>query len=290
MTTISSAARRLLAAVVAALVVCAPALRAQERALLDLLVIAPHPDDEIIGCAGVMLQALAERKHVGVVILTNGDAHVALTAVVAKKDKEQLVPEDFMRAGALRQGHSIAATVRIGLPREELVFLGYPDSGLEKIFTLSGSAEFEQAFTQKRETYGLAAPDYRTAKHGKPAPYLKASVVNDLAEIIRERRPMEIYVTDPADKHPDHRTASSFVREALLASKHHAGLFTYIVHGDPPPEPSDRRVVLTTEQQKIKRAAIEDHQKGTSPIHDQLAVTYAKPEEVFWRAKIPAAK
>ena len=189
----------------------------------------------------------------------------------------------------LRQGHSIAATKRIGLPREELVFLGYPDSGLEKIFALNSSAVFEQSFTHKRETYGLTAPDYHTAKQSIPAPYLKASVVNDLAEIIRERRPREIYVTHPADTHPDHRTAFSFVREALAASKRRAALFTYIVHGDPPPELPARRLSLTPEQQKTKRAAIEDHQKGTSPIHDALADTYAKPEEIFWKAEVEAA-
>ena len=97
-----------------------------------VLVIAPHPDDEVIGCAGVILRALEAKKRVTVVLLTNGDGHVALTAVVARKEREQLTPEDFMKAGALRQGHSIAAMKRLGVPREDLIFLGYPDGGLEK--------------------------------------------------------------------------------------------------------------------------------------------------------------
>ena len=40
---------------------------------LDALVIAPHPDDEVIGCAGVIQRTLAAKKRVTVVILTNGD-------------------------------------------------------------------------------------------------------------------------------------------------------------------------------------------------------------------------
>src|SRR5262245_43425532 len=51
---------------------------------LDLLVIAPHPDDEAIGCTAVMLQALERKQRVGVVVVTNGDAFAGVT-IVAKK-------------------------------------------------------------------------------------------------------------------------------------------------------------------------------------------------------------
>ncbi|MBL9133576.1 MAG: PIG-L family deacetylase, partial [Verrucomicrobiaceae bacterium] len=42
-------------------------------AAADVIVIAPHPDDEVIGCAGVILRTLEAKKRVTVVILTNGD-------------------------------------------------------------------------------------------------------------------------------------------------------------------------------------------------------------------------
>src|SRR5688572_25958590 len=38
-----------------------------EAAALDVLIVAPHPDDETIGCAGVTLQALARGERVGIV-------------------------------------------------------------------------------------------------------------------------------------------------------------------------------------------------------------------------------
>lgn len=39
-----------------------------------LLIIAPHPDDEVLGCGGLIQQALAHGSRVDVVILTNGEA------------------------------------------------------------------------------------------------------------------------------------------------------------------------------------------------------------------------
>ena len=260
-------------------------LPAQE-APLDVLVIAPHPDDEVIGCTGVMLQALEQHKHVGVVVITSGDGYPALAAAAAKKDRDQLTAADFISAGALRQQHSVWALARLGLPKDALIFFGYPDSGLEKIYAMDGSTPFRQMFTQKSATYGVTAPDYHSTVHGQPAPYLKANLVGNIAEIIRNRQPKEIYVTHEADTHGDHRTAFRFVRDAILSAGYHGDFFTYVVHGAPPAAAPDRRVTLTPAQFETKRAAILDHQQGTSPIHDHLADEYAKPEELFWRVRL----
>jgi LmbE family N-acetylglucosaminyl deacetylase len=45
------------------------------RGQVDVLVFAPHPDDEVIGAAGVLQQALAAGKSVRIVFATNGDAY-----------------------------------------------------------------------------------------------------------------------------------------------------------------------------------------------------------------------
>lgn len=253
---------------------------------LDVLVIAPHPDDEVIGCAGIMLQALQQNKRVAVVVITSGDGYPALAAVVAKKNREQLAADDFLRAGALRQQHSVRAMARIGVPKGELMFLGYPDSGLEKIYTLDGSEPFRQMFTNKNATYGVTVPDYHSSVHGRPAPYLKANVVGDIAQIIRDRQPKEIYVTHEADTHGDHRAAFWFVRDAARSANYQGDFFTYVVHGAPPSHPPSRRVTLTPAEVETKRAALQDHQAGTSPIHDKLADEYTKPQELFWQIPV----
>src|SRR5689334_15063764 len=62
----------------------------------DLIVVfAPHPDDEVIGCAGIMTQALASGTRVKVVALTSGDGFPAAAAGVAHKPLSQLGPDDF---------------------------------------------------------------------------------------------------------------------------------------------------------------------------------------------------
>lgn len=262
------------------------------RAPLEVLIFAPHPDDEVIGCAAVVLRAHARQQRAGVVLLTNGDGFPAIAAVVARKDRDALAPEDFLRVGALRQQHSLNAAARLGLNRDEVIFLGYPDSGLETIYQQTDSIPFEQKFTKKHETYGATVRDYHSIVHGQPAPYLKASVIDDIAEIIRDRQPKEIYVTNEADVHSDHRAAPWFVRDAARAANYRGPIFTYVVHGKPLPLPPDRNLTLTKEETETKHAALEDHQAGTSPIHDQLADEYTKPEETFWliRAEAPAPK
>jgi LmbE family N-acetylglucosaminyl deacetylase len=261
----------------------------QPRRLLEALVFAPHPDDEVIGCAAVILRAHQRRERVGVVLLTNGDGYPAIAAVIARKKIEALAPQDFLELAAVRQRHSLTATARLGMNRDEVIFLGYPDSGLQAIYESMERTPFTQMFTKKAETYGVAQGDYHAREHGRPAPYLKANVIGDLAEIIRTSQPKEIYVTNEADTHRDHRAAFWFVRDAARAAAYGGSILTYVAHGKGPAEPPDRRLVLTREEIETKRTALLDHQAGTSPIHDQLANEYTKPEELFWIYKTGAA-
>ena len=252
----------------------------------NVLVIAPHPDDEVIGCAGVILRALAAKKHVTVVILTHGDGYAALAAVVAKKERGQLTPEDCIRAGALRQNHAVNAMKRLSLPREDLIFLGYPDGGLEKMWQMDGSTAYRQMLTQKSETYGLVERDYHSLTHAQPAPYVKASVVADLVEILRARQPHEVFVSHESDTHADHHAAFWYAREALRAVNFEGRFFSFVVHGNPLPRETDFRLKLTPQAYETKKAALIDHTQGTSPIHDSLVQTYLKPEELFWQFPI----
>lgn len=262
-----------------------PAHGGTEPGPLDVLVVAPHPDDEALGCAGVILQAVEKNQRVGVVLLTNGDGFPKAAAVVTKKDQSRLEPTDFLKLAGIRQQHSAGALGRIGVRAEDLMALGYPDSGLQKLYETKDETPYRQPFTGKSETYGVALRDYHTLTHGRPAPYNRASVLADLEEIIRVRKPKEIYVTNQADTHPDHRATFWFVRDAAKSTGYRGRLFTFIVHGKPLSDPA-HRVVLTKAQQDRKRALIEEYQTRLSPIHDELAKKYTQAEELFWPIRI----
>jgi len=80
-----------------------------------ILVVAPHPDDDVITSAGVIRRA-AGFEQVKVLYMTNGD-------------------ENGTADGYLRQGEAVAAQIGyLGMVEDDLIFLGYPDGYLQRIF------------------------------------------------------------------------------------------------------------------------------------------------------------
>ena len=257
-----------------------------QPAPLDILIVAPHSDDEAIGCTAVILRAIEAGKRVGIVVVTNGDGFPKAAAAITKKPQDQLVPADFIKLTGIRQQHTLTAMTQIGVKAAELIFLGYPDAGLGGVYAAEGSVPFRQQFTQKNETYGVVIPDYHSQVHGHPAPYARVSVVGDMTEIIKARQPKEIYVTNEVDGHGEHRVSFWVVRDAVQAAGWHGTIFTYLVHGHTLPKGPVVRLSLTAEELEKKRATIEEYAKHMSPIHDRLAEKFTKPEEVFWPIRI----
>ena len=251
----------------------------EQTSPLDVLVVAPHPDDEVLGCAGVIMNAIAQEKRVGVVILTNGDGYPRAASVLLKKPREELTPEDFVKLASIRQRQSLAGISRLGLAKDSLAFLGYPDSMLGEIYRSQQRGPFRQKFTTKDHTYSTVGTDYHTTLFGQPAPYTKAAIIDDLAHIIRRRRPKEIYVTHEVDKHLDHKAAWWFACDAADQVGFSGNLYAYVVHGRDEPELPLHRVELTPETVEKKKAAIREHQIPT--VHDSL-ILHARQEELFW--------
>src|SRR5262245_21750286 len=75
----------------------------------SIVVFAPHPDDEVIGCAGIIQQALARGARVKVVAITSGDGFPAAAAGVTSKAVDQVRAEDFLALSRLRQTESRTA-------------------------------------------------------------------------------------------------------------------------------------------------------------------------------------
>ena len=86
----------------------------------NTVIIAPHPDDEVIGCAG-LIQALVEHgtpPHV--IILTGGEgSHRGCCDISA---------EDIIKA---RRQLTLKAAEILGLPQSHIHCLHYPDGGID---------------------------------------------------------------------------------------------------------------------------------------------------------------
>jgi LmbE family N-acetylglucosaminyl deacetylase len=82
-----------------------------------LLVIAPHPDDETLGCGGMIAMACDAGRPVFVLVLTDG---------AASHPKSKIYPAPRLKR--LREAESREAARNLGLPAANLSFLGLKDA------------------------------------------------------------------------------------------------------------------------------------------------------------------
>ena len=75
-----------------------------ETSFAQVMVIAPHPDDEALFASGIIHSAVLAGKNVKVVILTNGDC-------------------DSHDIGPTRQQETVTAMTRLGLSANDVIFL-----------------------------------------------------------------------------------------------------------------------------------------------------------------------
>ena len=234
-----------------------------------ILVIAPHPDDETLSAAGVIARSVRQGIPVRVVAITSGDGFSKAASALTGKNPPGA--GDFLLLGEARQKEASEAAKVLGLPEKDLIFLGYPDNALEKLWDSNWESEnvFRGAAT------GVAGVPYPGAL--KPgAPYCGQSLADSLAEIFRDFRPSAVYYPHAGDEHPDHWATNAFVQYVLAATDCQAQGFTYLVHCSYWPEPplaqpdkplkpplgmtgEDARwfdVPLTAEEIELKRRAL----------------------------------
>jgi len=199
-----------------------PPITARDR----VVIVAPHPDDEVLGASGAIQQALAAGADVRVVYLTNGDHNQI--AFKLYRGRVHLTARQYIAFGELRQREAIAATSLLGLPADHLTFLGYPDWGTLRIWRdyWNPVRPFRSDATQR------AGVPYENAFR-QYSPYTAANIAADLTDVLRRLEPTRVFVTHPADSNPDHRAAASFTRLAVLqlaAEGKAPAVYFYLVH------------------------------------------------------------
>jgi LmbE family N-acetylglucosaminyl deacetylase len=90
-----------------------------------VVVFAPHPDDETLGCGGTIAKKLAEGYEVIIVVMTDGRFLLLKSLGIDDDPSPEQVKE-------IRRGEVLRATKILGVPEENVIFLDFVDGTLEE--------------------------------------------------------------------------------------------------------------------------------------------------------------
>src|SRR5947209_2660902 len=155
----------------------------------------------------------------------NRDSHE--WSFLAYRTRPVIRPRAVLAMGTMRRQEALAATAALGVPARDVSFLGYPDHGTLAIWRDHWGARPPD---RGRLTRATAVP-YATA-YRPGAPFKGEEILADLEAILRDFRPTRIFVSHPADRHPDHAALYLFTRVALwdLQGQVAATVHPFLVH------------------------------------------------------------
>ncbi len=171
----------------------------------SIMVLVPHQDDEILMAAGVLYKAAEAGLPATVVMATNGDCGC----------------EDWSK-GRTRLRETISGCKLLGIKEEQLVFLGYADTGMPRedsfVTHLFEEKDCSKVYPSSCSavTYSLEEkPEFHMEMQGSHAPYAREMFKSDLRQVIEKYRPCNIFTTSEFDSHGDHSGLCRFVYEVL---------------------------------------------------------------------------
>jgi len=269
---------------------CSPTLTPDDR----ILVFAPHPDDESLGCGGIIQQAVAMKLPVRIVWLTYGDNNE--WAFMLYRKRLVLIPEAVRQMGEVRHQEALSAANILGVDPHQLVFLGYPDFGTLTIWYRhwADRPPFESMLTKVTK---VPYPDaFRPG-----APYKGEEILRDLETNLREFRPTKVFVSHPSDHNVDHQALYLFTRVALwdLEGEMRPEVYPFLIHMAHWPEPEGLQptqpimppaqldtlvnwsiVPLSPAQVQVKESALRAHRSQVDSSKAYL-LSFVRANELF---------
>jgi LmbE family N-acetylglucosaminyl deacetylase len=171
----------------------------------SVLIFCAHEDDD--GTQMGFIRSLAENQiPLHMVYFTSGEA-----GACDRYFQHSCGPAEALNFGAIRMQETRAAMGHLGVPPENIFFLGLPDGGTGKIWydhPRSGDPYLAVLLASDHAPYeGLFRPNL---------PFARDAVVEATKEIIRKFQPEVIFTAHPpAEGHIDHIVNNFFVVKAL---------------------------------------------------------------------------
>ncbi len=170
----------------------------------SILIFCAHEDDEGAH-AGIIRAAVENHIPIHLVYFTSGDS-----GSCDRYYDRSCGPAEALNFGALRMEEARTSLDHLGVPRENIFFLGLPDGGSGEIWYRhieSSNPYLSVLLASDHAPYdGLARPNL---------PFSRRAAVDAAKEFIKEFQPEVIYTGHPDERHVDHRTNNWFVVEAL---------------------------------------------------------------------------
>ncbi len=261
-----------------------------------ILVFAPHNDDEILATGGVIQRYVKSGTPVRIALMTNGDGQVRRPPI------PPFSRPDMVKLGYIRQSETLDALSYLGLGEKDVEFFGYPDSGLNRMWTVNWNSDelYYSKYTRSRHS------PYENS-YSKGTPHCGSAVVEDVKRLMLEVKPQVVYLPHPNDLHPDHRATNGFVLyglEQLKNEGHHefenVRMLSYLVHSLKYPRPRGKvlhapltipahlenlctewiDVPLTEEERRRKFHGIAIYKTQTRIMRRYL-ISFARANELF---------
>jgi LmbE family N-acetylglucosaminyl deacetylase len=269
----------------------------------SVLIVAPHPDDESLCCAGLIQAARQAGAKVAIVWITNGDAFRWDAMVIYRAALPAAAT--YQRLARLRVDEARSAAATLGVDTGSLYFLGYPDRGVLPLMSshFLAQAPWRSSFTGARTVIYSDAFEPGATYDGE-------SLARNFEAVLERVRPTLVFAPSVLDTHPDHHGAGLLV-ERVLAGRGDIGMLrSWIVHGghgwpyrrrgqDVPQSIAPRgsslawqALSLTEESIATKRRAIAAHRTQTLVMGGVMR-GYVRSTELFAKVSLattPAAR
>lgn len=190
-----------------------------------ILVFAPHPDDESLAAGGLIKKARDRNASVTVVVMTDGSSAATpeeLSPYLEKNNKNSSTG-----IAELRHEEAVNALSKLGVNESNLIFLGYPDTGLRALFEDYWDPDKPYQSNTPFNKFDHSPYNFTYQQN---ATYTGSNIAENLEKIINNFKPTIIIAPDGLDEHRDHWATNAFVMYSAAATNFKGKTYTYLVH------------------------------------------------------------
>ena len=114
-----------------------------------VVIVSSHPDDETLGCAGLIQILLRHGFMPFVLVFTNGDGFDA--SIHLKLYEVKIKPEDRAAYSQMRMSETLKAMAKLGLSSKQVIFLGFSERTLAEDWLWKGDEKFVKVLAEQLE-------------------------------------------------------------------------------------------------------------------------------------------